>query len=102
MLYLLDTGNLDDIARLIDVYPVCGVTTNPSILAQEKKDPAEQLMRIRELIGPDRMLHAQVSTRDTDMIIREAVTLRDKVGGNFYVTIPAIPESLKAMPTLKR
>ena len=57
---------------------------------------------IRELIGPDRMLHAQVSTRDTDMIIREAVTLRDKVGGNFYVKIPAIPESLKAMPTLRR
>ena len=102
MLYLLDTANLDDIARLIDVYPVCGVTTNPSILAQEKKDPAEQLMRIRELIGPDRMLHAQVSARDADTIVREAVALRDRVGGNFYVKIPAIPESLKAMPTLRR
>lgn len=40
MLYLLDTANADEIARLVDAYPVCGVTTNPAILGQEGAEPA--------------------------------------------------------------
>ncbi len=102
MLYLLDTANLEEIERLKDAYPVCGVTTNPAILGQEGKEPARQLRLIREAIGPERMLHAQVTGKDAETMTREAVALRDAVGGNFYVKIPAVPEGLRAMPMLKK
>ena len=34
---LFDTANLGDIERLTPIYPVTGVTTNPSILKAEGK-----------------------------------------------------------------
>ena len=102
MLYLLDTANTDEIARLVDAYPVCGVTTNPAILVQEGAEPARQLRLIRQAIGPQRMLHAQVTGKDAETMVREALALRDAVGESFYVKIPAVPEGLRAMPALKK
>lgn len=102
MLYLLDTANVDEIARLVDAYPVCGVTTNPAILGQEGGEPARQLRLIRQAIGPQRMLHAQVTGKDAETMVREALALRDAVGESFYVKIPAVPEGLRAMPALKK
>lgn len=102
MLYLLDTANADEIARLVDAYPVCGVTTNPAILGQEGAEPARQLRLIRQAIGPQRMLHAQVTGKDAETMVREALALRDAVGESFYVKIPAVPEGLRAMPALKK
>ena len=102
MLYLLDTANADEIARLVDAYPVCGVTTNPAILGQEGAEPARQLRLIRQAIGPQRMLHAQVTGKDAETMVREALALRDAVGESFYVKIPAGPEGLRAMPALKK
>ena len=102
MLYLLDTANADEIARLVDAYPVCGVTTNPAILGQEGAEPARQLRLIRQAIGPQRMLHAQVTGKDAETMVREALALRDAVGESFYVKIPAVPEGLRAMPSLKK
>lgn len=102
MLYLLDTANADEIARLVDAYPVCGVTTNPAILGQEGVEPARQLRLIRQAIGPQRMLHAQVTGKDAETMVREALALRDAVGESFYVKIPAVPEGLRAMPALKK
>ena len=102
MLYLLDTANADEIARLVDAYPVCGVTTNPAILGQEGAEPARQLRLIRQAIGPKRMLHAQVTGKDAETMVREALALRDAVGESFYVKIPAVPEGLRAMPALKK
>ena len=55
---LFDTANLDDIERLTPIYPVTGVTTNPTILkAEGRVDFYEHFRRIREIIGPDRTLH---------------------------------------------
>lgn len=102
MLYLLDTANADEIERLVDAYPVCGVTTNPAILGQEGAEPARQLRLIRQAIGPQRMLHAQVTGKDAETMVREALALRDAVGESFYVKIPAVPEGLRAMPALKK
>ena len=102
MLYLLDTANAGEIARLVDAYPVCGVTTNPAILGQEGAEPARQLRLIRQAIGPQRMLHAQVTGKDAETMVREALALRDAVGESFYVKIPAVPEGLRAMPALKK
>lgn len=102
MLYLLDTANVETIRRLVEIYPIDGVTTNPSILSREPGAPAEQLRAIRAAIGPDRMLHAQVIGKEADGMLQEALALRDAIGGNLYIKIPAVPQSLKALPAMKK
>lgn len=101
MLYFLDTGNLDDIRRAHDLYPLAGVTTNPTLIAREQTDFFGLLTQIRELIGADAMLHVQAISQSAAGIIKEAHYLREQVGGNLYVKIPVTAEGVKAIKLLK-
>lgn len=101
MIYLADSANARDVAALIDRFPIEGVTTNPTIVAREKGDFHELLFGIRRVIGPDLMLHVQTMQTEAEAMVREAMALRDALGGNFYVKIPATVEGLKAIRMLK-
>ena len=101
MLYLLDTANVKEIEKAAEVFPLAGVTTNPSIIAQEKRSFFTILKEIRAIIG-DRMLHAQVLGETCEDIIRDAETLQEKIGGNLYIKVPVSIEGYKAMPKLKQ
>jgi transaldolase len=58
---LFDTANLSDIGEMTPLYPVSGVTTNPTIIKAEGRiDFYKHMRRIREIIGPNRTLHIQV------------------------------------------
>ena len=59
MIYILDTADLEAIAHCNEFYPLAGVTTNPTIIAKEKTEFWPLLLKIREIIGPDKMLHVQ-------------------------------------------
>lgn len=99
---LFDTANLDDIERLTPIYPVTGVTTNPSILKKEGQiDFYAHLKRIRSIIGPDRTLHVQVLAKDAQGMIDEAHRLLDKIDANVYPKIPTTEAGIQAMRTLK-
>ena len=102
MIYMLDTANIHDIARCIDLYPITGVTTNPSIIAKENKPLSEILKGIKAVIGDDIMLHAQVMGKDATTMIAEAYRLQELVGSNFVVKIPATAQGIKAMKTIAR
>lgn len=102
MLYLLDTGNIDDIKRACDLYPITGVTTNPTLIARERSDFLGLLARIREVIGADAMLHVQAVSKAAAGIVEEACYLYEQVGGNLYVKIPVMAEGIKAIKLLKR
>ena len=102
MIYMLDTANISDIARCIDLYPIAGVTTNPSIIAKENKPLPEILKGIKAVIGDDIMLHAQVMGKDATTMIAEAYRLQELVGSNYVVKIPATAQGIKAMKTLAR
>jgi TalC/MipB family fructose-6-phosphate aldolase len=102
MIYMLDTANIQDIARCIDLYPITGVTTNPSIIAKENKPLPKILKGIKDVIGDDIMLHAQVMGKDATTMIAEAYRLQELVGSNFVVKIPATAQGIKAMKTIAR
>jgi fructose-6-phosphate aldolase 2 len=55
--------NLEDIKKGYELYPVCGVTTNPSILAKERKPVFEHLNEIRKIIEDNEMLQVQALER---------------------------------------
>ena len=101
MLYLIDTANLAEIKRCCEFYPVCGVTTNPTIISKENSNFKNIIYGIREIIGDDKMLHVQTTATEAGDILKEANMIKDVVGGNFYLKIPITKEGLKATKMCK-
>lgn len=102
MIYMLDTANLNSIRKAFDIYPITGVTTNPTIISKEDRDFIGLLKEIREIIGEDTMLHAQVIGKSAEDMIKEAKYLNETIGGNFYVKIPVTKEGIKAIRVLSK
>lgn len=102
MKYLIDTGNLEEIKHCNEFYPLDGVTTNPTLVAKEKTDFWTVIKGIREIIGPDKMLHVQTVQTKAEDIVEEAKLIKETVGGAFYVKIPIGEEGLKATMMLKK
>ena len=101
MKLFIDDANIDEIKRLIDLYPIDGVTTNPSILSKAGGDPVEVLKEIREVIGEDRVLFVQAIPLDAEGMIRDARAIVELLGKNTVVKIPSVPEGFKAIRLLK-
>lgn len=102
MKLIVDHADLDQIKEMFEYFPVSGVTTNPTIITRTGKDPYEVLKSIREFIGADAELHAQVISSDAEGMMAEAKAMRETIGGNFYVKIPTTKEGLKAIKNLKK
>lgn len=101
MKLIIDDANIDLIKEIYEYYPVDGVTTNPSILAKNKKDPYETLKEIREFIQDDE-LHVQVVAKDADGMIEDAHRIVEVLGKNTYVKVPSVKEGFKAMKVLSQ
>ena len=71
MLYFLDTANVEDIRHCNEFYPLSGVTTNPSIIAREKKDFWVLIREIREIIGPNKLLFAQTVQSKAEKMVED-------------------------------
>lgn len=102
MIYMLDTANIEEIKKGMDLYPVIGVTTNPSIIAKEKKEFFSILKSIREVIGEETMLHAQVLGITAEEMVEEARKLKETIGGNLYIKVPVTAQGIKAMKVLSK
>lgn len=102
MLYLLDTAEVEAIEKMIDIYPISGVTTNPTIIARRGNKVIDTIKEIRACIGDERMLHVQTLGETSEDMIREANMLRDAVKGNFYAKIPVNEQGIKAIQLLKK
>lgn len=101
MIYMADSANAQAVRELIDLFPIEGVTTNPTIVAREKADYRKLITEMRAVIGQDMMLHVQTMQTQAEDMVREANVLRNEVGGNFYAKIPATAQGLKAIRILK-
>ena len=85
MLILIDHANVDSIKNTLEYLPIDGVTTNPTILYREGKEPLEVLHAIKSVLPDDAQLHVQiVSQRAADMVA-EARALRGEIGGNLFI-----------------
>lgn len=101
MKLLIDDARIEEIRRCCDMYPIDGVTTNPTILARTGRPPYEVLREIRALIGRDADLHVQAVSRRAEEILEEARRIVSELGENTYVKIPAVPEGFRAMKALR-
>lgn len=97
MKLFLDTGSIEEIKKANDLGILDGVTTNPSLLAREKKPYREILREICGIVkGP---VSAEVTAVDTDGMLREG---RENAGiaDNIVVKIPIIKTGVPAIKQL--
>lgn len=102
MKFLIDNADLGQIKKIYDIYPVDGVTTNPSILSRTGRTPYDVLHEIRTFIGPDTDLHVQVISGRAEDMVEEGRRIVRELGDKTYVKVPAIPEGIKAIRLLSR
>ena len=98
---LIDSSDVSKINKLIDLYPIDGVTTNPTIIAKERKPFLSLMKELEEIVG-DKMFHVQIlSVTCTDMV-KEAFYLNENLNGNVFIKVPVIPEGIKAIKLLQK
>lgn len=101
MEFYLDTANVEIVKKLHRTLPLKGVTTNPSIIAKEKRPLFEVLDELQDIFGNEGQLFAQVVSRNADEMVDDALKLRERIP-SLVVKIPVIPEGLAAIKTLTR
>ncbi len=99
MKIFIDTANLDEIRKANDWGIIDGVTTNPTLVAKEKRDFKEIVREIIHMVdGP---ISVEAISMDADGMVNEAVEMSEWAQ-NIVVKIPMIPEGLKAVKILDR
>lgn len=97
MKFFIDTANIDEIKKGVEMGMVDGVTTNPSLIAREDKPFVEILKEICEVVdGP---VSAEVVSLEAEGMVKEARELA-ALSDNIVIKIPMIVEGLKAVKQL--
>lgn len=97
MKLFIDTANVEEIKKANDMGVICGVTTNPSLIAKEGRIFEDVVKEITQIVdGP---ISAEVISLDSEGMIREGVEL-SKIHKNIIIKIPMTVEGLKAVKVL--
>jgi len=97
MKFFIDTANIEEIKKAWELGVINGVTTNPSLISKEKKEPVALFKEICAIVdGP---ISAEVIGTKADEMVKEAEDLA-KIHENIVVKIPIIEEGLKAVKRL--
>ncbi|AJH00510.1 fructose-6-phosphate aldolase [Clostridium beijerinckii] len=97
MRFFLDTANVEHIKEANEMGVICGVTTNPSLIAKEGRDFNEVIKEITEIVdGP---ISGEVVSEDAEGMIKEGREIA-AIHKNMIVKIPMTAEGLKATKVL--
>lgn len=97
MKLFIDTANVEEIREINSWGVICGVTTNPSLIAKESRDFKEVVSEITSLVdGP---ISAEVIALDAGGMVEEALPL-SQIHDNIIIKIPMTEEGLKAVSIL--
>lgn len=99
MKLFIDTANIDEIKEVNEWGVICGVTTNPSLIAKEGRDFKEVIKEITNIVdGP---ISAEVISLEKEGMVKEARDLA-KIHPNIVIKIPMTKKGLKAVKILSR
>lgn len=97
MKLFIDTANVDEIRQASELGVICGVTTNPSLIAKEGRVFADVVREITRIVdGP---ISAEVVASEADGMVAEATELT-RIHKNIVIKIPMTAEGLKAVRRL--
>ena len=99
MKFFVDTAKIEDIKKANDMGVICGVTTNPSLIAKEGRDFNEVIKEITSIVDGPISGEVKATTTDAEGMIAEGREIA-KLHENMVVKIPMTVEGLKATKVL--
>lgn len=99
MKFFVDTANVEDIKKANDMGVICGVTTNPSLIAKEGRVFEEVIAEIASIVDGPISGEVKATTTDAEGMIKEGREIA-KIHKNMVVKIPMTAEGLKACKAL--
>ena len=99
MRFFLDTAHVEDIRKANDLGVICGVTTNPSLIAKEGLDFNEVIKEITSIVDGPISGEVKPTTLDFEGMMKEAREIA-AIHPNMVVKIPMTVEGLKAVKVL--
>ena len=99
MRFFIDTANVYDIRKANDMGVICGVTTNPSLIAKEGRDFNEVIKEITSIVDGPISGEVKATTTDAEGMIKEGREIA-AIHPNMVVKIPMTVEGLKATKVL--
>ena len=99
MKFFIDTAKVEDIKAANDMGVICGVTTNPSLIAKEGRDFKEVIKEITSIVDGPISGEVKATTTDAEGMIAEGREIA-KIHPNMVVKIPMTIEGLKATKVL--
>ena len=101
MKFFIDTANVEDIKKANDMGVICGVTTNPSLIAKEGKVFEEVIAEIASIVDGPISGEVKATTTDAEGMIAEGREIA-KIHPNMVVKIPMTGEGLKSVKVLSK
>ena len=99
MKFFIDTANVEDIKKANDMGVICGVTTNPSLIAKEGRVFEKVIAEIASIVDGPISGEVRATTTDAESMIREGREIA-KIHKIMVVKIPMTVEGLKAVKVL--
>ena len=99
MKFFIDTAKVEDIKKASDMGVVCGVTTNPSLIAKEGRVFEEVIREITAIVDGPISGEVKATTTDAEGMIAEGKSIA-AIHPNMVVKIPMTAEGLKACKVL--
>ena len=99
MKFFVDTANVDEIRKANDMGIICGVTTNPSLIAKEGRDFNQVIAEIASIVDGPISGEVKATTTDAEGMIKEGREIA-AIHLNMVVKIPMTVEGLKAVKVL--
>ena len=99
MKFFVDTAKVEDIRKANDMGVICGVTTNPSLIAKEGRDFNEVIREIASIVDGPISGEVKATTTDAEGMIKEGREIA-AIHPNMVVKIPMTVEGLKAVKVL--
>lgn len=100
MEFFIDTAKVEEIKKANDMGVICGVTTNPSLIAKEGRDFNEVISEIASIVDGPISGEVKATTVDAEGMIAEGREIA-KIHPNMVVKIPMTVEGLKAVKVLQ-
>lgn len=99
MKLFLDSANVEEIKKASELGVICGVTTNPSLIAKEGRNFVEVIKEITQIIDGPISGEVKATTVLAEDMIKEGREIA-KIHPNMVVKIPMTLEGLKATKAL--
>ena len=100
MRFFVDTADVEEIRKANDMGVICGVTTNPSLIAKSGRKFEDVIKEITSIVDGPISGEVKATTTDAETMVKEGEAIYALDPKHMVVKIPMTVEGLKAIKAL--